>query len=95
MVEYSLCTLSAYEALLLDAATEVAFGELHHIEMVPSRPDEAFTRRITEQQLKFLNIVRELGAVSLDKVLVQNGVPVFLEMEGENNGIQFTKKYKI
>jgi hypothetical protein len=93
VVEYrELCTLSRSEGTLLDLATDIAFGELHDVDI---KPGEDTQRQITEQQFRFLRIIRELGVLNLNKVTIQNGVPVFLEVFGEKNGIRFIQKFKI
>lgn len=84
--------LTDTEAALLQAATLVKFGELLEVEL--KEEDRKVFRKITPQQKAFIKALREENVTFLHTVVVHNGYPSQIEIDGKFGIIKYRRKIR-
>jgi|PlaIllAssembly_1097288.scaffolds.fasta_scaffold2660212_2 hypothetical protein len=85
--------LSEHEAAILDAAAHVRFGELTNVEIVSGLFD--VPRSISAAQIAFVKTLRDEGLSRLDAIVVHNGIPSQIEVDGEHGSLKIKYRRKI
>ncbi len=81
------------ELAVLNVAATVEYGEITDISLNPLDTQEWLN--LTPSQCRFIELVREKGLTYLSKVVVHNGSPALLEIEGDEDGLHYVRKLKI
>ena len=84
--------LTKQEAAILDAAAHVKFGELLEIEIQPG--DREVERELAPPQVGFVQTLRTEELSYLDAIVVHNGLPVQIEIDGQFEGIKYRRKIR-
>jgi hypothetical protein len=84
--------LSQSEVEILDAAAHVKFGELLQVEI--GRGQAEFRRQVTPTQASFIGILRDQGLTYLDVIVVHNGAPQQIEINGTHGKIKYKRKLR-
>jgi hypothetical protein len=84
--------LTEQEAAVLDAALHVRFGELLNVEM--GRGEPKITRQVAPAQAAFIQALRSEGLAHLDLVIVHNGLPQQIEIDGTFLNITYKRKLR-
>ena len=84
--------LTPIEATILAAAAEIEFGELLEVEVRDSQ--ERIHMPLTAPQKAFIEALRNRGIRYLDRIMVHNGYPQQIEIDGVMEGIKYTKKIR-
>jgi hypothetical protein len=85
--------LTTQEAHILDVAAKIQFGEIYEAEVHCKEP--AKLKDVTDGQKCFVDMVREEGWMCISKIVVHNGEPATLEIDGEDAGLTYKIKRKI
>lgn len=85
--------ITTQEAHILDVAARIKFGEILDAEV--NHRERVKPKELTEAQERFINMLREEGWVFIDKIVVHNGEPATVEVEGEDSGLAYKIKRKI
>ena len=84
--------LTADEAAILEAAHHVRFGELLGVEIVAGEPK--ISMRLTAPQVAFIKTLRDEGLERLDCIVVHNGIPSQIEINGQFRTIKYKRKIR-
>ena len=84
--------LTPTEAAILMAAQEIQFGEL--LQVVIEDSDELVPMTLTGPQKAFVETLRKQGIRYLDSIVVHNGNPQQIEVEGAFGSIQYRRKIR-
>lgn len=84
--------LTEHEAAILDAANHVRFGELLGVEIEAGRP--VVSRRLSSAQIAFIKTLRDEGLLKLDSIIVHNGIPSQIEVDGRFGTIKYRRKIR-
>ena len=84
--------LTADEAAILEAASHVRFGELLEVEIPAGEPK--ISMRLTAPQTAFIKTLRDEGLERLDCIVVHNGVPSQIEIDGQFRTIKYKRKIR-
>jgi hypothetical protein len=84
--------LSEQEAAVLDAALHVRFGELLNVEI--GRGEPKITRQVAPPQAAFIQTLRQEGLTHLDTIIVHNGFPQQVEIDGTFRNITYKRKLR-
>ena len=84
--------LTPTEAAILMAAQEIQFGEL--LQVVIEDSDERVPMTLTSPQKAFVETLRRQGIRYLDSIVVHNGNPQQIEVEGAFGSIQYRRKIR-
>lgn len=84
--------LTTNEAAILDAAAHVKFGELLDVEIVTGEP--SVPRKINAAQISFIKTLRDEGLAKLDTIIVHNGIPSQIEVDGVFGTIKYRRKIR-
>jgi hypothetical protein len=84
--------LTDSEAAILDAANHVKFGELLDVEVEDG--ERKVSRRITATQIAFIMTLRSEGLSRLDTIIVHNGSPSQIEIDGKFGTIKYKRKIR-
>jgi hypothetical protein len=84
--------LTEQEAAILDAASHVRFGELIEVEVVDG--ERMVSRKITAAQIAFIKVLRDEGLTLLDNIVVHNGSPSQIEIDGRFGTIKYRRKIR-
>jgi hypothetical protein len=85
--------LTMQEAHILDVAAKIQFGEIYDAEVHCKEP--TMLQDVTDGQKRFVDMVREEGWVCISKIVVHNGEPAIVEIDGEDAGLTYKIKRKI
>ena len=84
--------LTDTEAVLLEAARLVKFGELQDVQL--EEGDRKVYKRLTSQQKSFIETLRKEGVTFLHVVVVHNGYPSQIEITGNYGFIKYRRKIR-
>src|SRR5512133_716025 len=84
--------LTVDEAAILEAAHHVRFGELLGVEIVAGEPK--ISMRLTAPQVAFIKTLRDEGLERLDCIVVHNGIPSQIEIDGQFRTIKYKRKIR-
>ena len=84
--------LTEDEAKILEAASHVKFGELLNIDIEAGEPK--VSKKITALQIAFIKTLREEALSHLDVIIVHNGAPSQIEIDGRFRTIQYKRKIR-
>ena len=84
--------LTEQEAAILDAANHVKFGELIGVEVEDG--ERRVSRKITAAQIAFVKVLRDEGLTHLDSIVVHNGYPSQIEIDGRFRTIKYKRKIR-
>lgn len=84
--------LTTDEEAILDAAAHVKFGELVNVEISTSEPK--VSKRLNPAQIAFVKVLRDEGLSKLDQIVVHNGIPSQIEVDGKFGTIQYRRKIR-
>lgn len=84
--------LTEHEAAILDAADHVRFGELLGVEI--EEGELKVSKRLTAAQIAFIKILRDEGLQKLDCIVVHNGIPSQIEVDGQFRTIKYKRKIR-
>ena len=84
--------LTADEAAILEAADQVRFGELLEVEIAAGEPK--ISMRLTAPQIAFIKTLRDEGLRKLDCIVIHNGIPSQIEVDGQFRTIKYKRKIR-
>lgn len=84
--------LTATEATILDAACHIKFGEL--LEVVIIESEQTVLKPLTPQQKAFIEVLRDEGLRFLHTIVVHNGYPSQIEIDGKFGDIKYRRKIR-
>jgi hypothetical protein len=84
--------LTKDEADILDAAEQVMYGELLDVEITSTQP--AVSKQVTAAQIAFIQVLRDEGLSKLDQIIVHNGTPSQIEVDGQFKTIKYRRKIR-
>jgi hypothetical protein len=84
--------LTADEAAILEAADHVRFGELLGVEIAAGEPK--ISMRLTAPQIAFIKTLRNEGLRKLDCIVIHNGIPSQIEIDGRFRTIKYKRKIR-
>ncbi len=84
--------LTSDEADILEAATRLKFGELLDVEIASG--ERTVSRRLTAAQISFIKVLRDEGLSKLDQIIVHNGIPSQIEIDGQFRTIKYKRKIR-
>jgi hypothetical protein len=84
--------LTKDEAAILDAAEHVKYGQLVDVEISSDAP--TVSKQVTAAQIAFLMVLRDEGLSKLDQVIVHNGIPSQIEVDGQFKTIKYRRKIR-
>jgi hypothetical protein len=84
--------LSEIEVAILDAARRVKFGELLDVEVSQTEPRHH--RSLNPQQKAFVEVLRNESLTFLHTVVVHNGCPSQIEIDGKIGDIRYRRKIR-
>ena len=84
--------LTPTEAAILAAAQELQFGELLNVAVEDSASRIPMT--LSAQQKAFIQTLRKQGVRYLDTIIVHNGYPSQIEIEGQFGDIHYRRKIR-
>jgi hypothetical protein len=84
--------LTPTEAAILAAAQEIQFGELLRVAVEDS--SERVPMTLSSQQKAFVETLRNQGIRYLDTIIVHNGYPQQIEVEGAFGSIAYRRKIR-
>ena len=85
--------ITTQEAHILDVAARIKFGEILDAE-VHCR-ERVKRRELSEAQERFIDMLREEGWVCISKIVIHNGEPATVEIDGEDSGLEYKIKRKV
>jgi hypothetical protein len=88
-----IANLSASEAALLEVAREIGFGELLDVEIEDDH--DPHPQPVSHEQSRFLVVLRRAGIRHADVIVVHNGVPTQIEIDGTLFGIKYKRKLRV
>jgi hypothetical protein len=84
--------LTECEAAILDAASRVQYGELLDVEVASE--ERTLQRLLSPQQKAFIEALRREGLTFLQIVIVHNGCPSQVEVDGQYSDIRYRRKIR-
>jgi hypothetical protein len=84
--------LSKSELDVLEAAAYVKFGELLGVEIGRGKPE--IKRTVTSVQKAFIDTLRDQGLTYLDTIIIHNGAPQQIEIDGTHGKIKYKRKLR-
>jgi len=84
--------LTATEATILDAACDIKFGELLDVTIIES--EQTVLKPLAPQQKAFIETLRDEGLSFLHTVVVHNGYPSQIEIDGKFGDIKYRRKIR-
>jgi hypothetical protein len=84
--------LSQQELDVLEAAAFVQFGELLNVEIGRGKPE--IQKQVTATQAAFISTLRDQGLTYLDTIIIHNGAPQQIEIDGKHGTIQYKRKLR-
>jgi hypothetical protein len=84
--------LSQQELDVLEAATFIKFGELLNVDIGRGKPE--IKKQVTPTQEAFIKALRDQGLTYLDAIIVHNGAPQQIEIDGKHGTIQYKRKLR-
>ena len=85
-------TLTAGEAQVLDAATQIQFGELLSVDLTAEAP--SISRQIPKASAAFVEKIREQQLFFFHTIVIHNGFPTQAEIEGKFGEIKYRRKIR-
>jgi hypothetical protein len=86
-------SVTAQEAHILNVAGRIKFGEIYKAETHCRERVEQ--KELTEAQERFIEMLREEGWICIGKIVVHNGEPATVEIDGEDGGLEYKIKRKV
>lgn len=86
--------LTKPEEKLMKAILKLEFGELYNVEVPHTDARNVFTSAISPGMYSLITFIRD-GNPTLDKIVVHECSPTFVETKGEIMGYQCLKKIKL
>lgn len=84
--------LTPTEAAILAAAQEIQYGEL--LKVTVEESSERIPMTLSRQQKVFVETLRKQGIRYLESIIVHNGYPQQIEVEGAFGSIQYRRKIR-
>jgi len=81
------------EARLLDLAAYIKFGEISDVDLLAKNRD--VPRELTPTQERFLALIRAETLAHLDRIVVHEGDPATIELNGNRHGFSYKIKRKV
>ena len=81
------------EARLLDLAVYIKFGEISDVDLLAKNRDVC--RELTPGQERFLALIRAEQIAHLDRIVVHEGDPATIELNGNRHGFSYRIKRKV
>jgi hypothetical protein len=80
-------------AKVLDVAAAVGYGEIYEVDLRPSAV--SVLRMVSDGQQRFLELVSRQCLTYVSKLIIHNGEPAVVEIDGSIDGMKFRRKLKI
>jgi hypothetical protein len=84
--------LTDAEAVLLAAARLVKYGELQNVELVAG--EQKVLKKLSPQQKACIETLRAEGITYIHKVIVYDGYPMQVEIDGKFYGIKYRRRIR-
>jgi hypothetical protein len=81
------------EEEVIKACTVCLYGELQNVQ-IDDGP-QSVSRELSPGQEKFIDLLRDKGITFADTIVVHNGQPMQLEVEGTSGNIKYRQKLRI